>query len=499
MKRCTRREFLGIVGKGVALSMAGPVVAWSVGPARARRGRMNVLFIAVDDLRPQLGCYGHSQILSPNIDRLASQGLLFERAYCQQAVCAPSRSSLLSGLRPDSSRVHDLYTPLRTVQPDVLTLPQHFKNNGYTPISLGKVYHHRTKDDPQGWSERSWGPRGPFAGYVLKENQELVRQLRESLPPERKRRARGPATESADAPDNAYADGKTADEASQRLRALKDRPFFLAVGFLKPHLPFVCPQKYWDLYRREDIQLAKNPSPPGGAPKIAFTNWGELRGYSDMPKDGPVPDDQARTLIHGYYACVSFVDAQVGRVIDELGRLGLRTNTVVVLWGDHGWKLGEHGMWCKHTNFELDTNAPVILSVPGMRSAGRRTAALVEFVDIYPTLAQVCGLAVPEHCQGTSMAPLLRNPDQQWKTAAFSQYPRGRNVMGYTMRTRRWRYTEWIDRRTDTAIARELYDHKYDRRENVNVVEGPENAETVSTLAGMMTRGWRGAMPPGRR
>ncbi|UCC97400.1 MAG: sulfatase [Phycisphaerales bacterium] len=490
-----RRDFLSMMAGGAALSIVRPVL--SIAQNRpAGQGRMNVLFIAVDDLRPQLGCYGQQQIISPNIDRLAARGLLFERTYCQQAVCAPSRVSILSGTRPDTTGIYDLNTPLRKAMPDVVTLPEHFKNNGYETLSIGKIYHH-PKDDSQGWSAEPFRagtfPEGTWKGrgYVTAE---AIGQMQEYNKTNPNMQGRGPAFEAGDVPDNAYPDGANTDHAIRELNRLKDKPFFLAMGFYKPHLPFNAPKKYWDMYRPEDIKLADNPFIPKNAPSYAVTNWGELRNYYGIPKKGPCSDDLARQLIHGYYACVSYTDAMIGRLLDELDRLKLREKTVIILWGDHGWKLGEHAGWCKHTNFELDTHVPMILSVPGMKTAGRRTRALTEYVDIYPTLCEACGLAPPGHLEGLSMMPLLDNPDRRWKKAAFSQYPRGK-VMGYTMRTRRFRYTQWQDRKSKMVFARELYDHEKDPHENVNAAAEPEYKQEVQRLSQMLKRGWRAALP----
>jgi iduronate 2-sulfatase len=457
---------------------------------------MNVLFVVLDDLRPQLGCYGHRQIISTNIDNLARDGILFERAYCQQAVCAPSRSSVLSGCRPDTTRIYDLATPLRKRMPDILSLPEHFKNNGYEAISIGKVYHH-PKDDLQGWSREPFQSRGDWQGRgyltdeaieAVKKNEEILRQRND------RRKGVGPAFEAADVPDNAYHDGKDTDVAIEALRQIKDRPFFLGMGYHKPHLPFNAPKRYWDMYPPGSIKLAENPFEPEGVTEFSLTNFGELRGYFGMPKTGPVPDDQARQLIHGYSACVSYVDAQLGRLLAELDRLKLRDKTIIILWGDHGWKLGEHASWCKHTNFEIDARAPMIISVPRMRNAGEHTNTLAEFVDMYPTLCELCELPIPEHVEGLSFVPVLEKPDRPWKKAAFSQYPR-RDVMGYTMRTERYRYTEWQDRKSGEVKAWELYDHQRDPQENVNVIDRPEYAEDIRDLEITMKRGWRDAIP----
>jgi arylsulfatase A-like enzyme len=469
----------------------------SVRSIGARANGLNVLFIAVDDLRPELGCYGHPMVKSPNIDKLAASGMLFTRTYCQQAVCAPSRSSLLSGCRPDTTKIYDLYTPLRKAMPDILSLPQHFKNSGYRTITLGKIYHHRG-DDKIGWSEQ---PRTGGRQYCLPENLAYMgrrtaeaRKLGIKDPIKFYNYSRPPATEIADVADNAYHDGAMTDVAVEVLRKHKGKPFFLAVGFVKPHLPFNAPKKYWDLYDRSAIPMP-DPNEPVDVPRYALTNWGELRAYSDMPEKGDLDEAQTRRLIHGYYACVSFVDAQIGRLLDALDRLNLRDNTVIILWGDHGWKLGDYGDWCKHTNFELDTHVPMILSAPDF-AGGRKCHALTEFVDIYPTLAELCGLDVPKHCEGDSMVPLLRDPNRQWKSAAFSQYPRGRNIMGYSVRTDRWRYAEWRNRKTDEVVARELYDHSNDPFAHANVVDKPEHLPLVNGLAAKLRGGWKTARPP---
>ena len=490
----TRREFLSAVA-GAAGIPATLISAAPPEPNRPKR-KLNVLFIAVDDLRPQLGCYGKKEIVSPNIDRLAAQGLLFERTYCQQAVCAPSRASILTGTRPDTTRIYDLSTPVRKAMPDVLTLPQHFKNHGYVTISVGKIYHH-PEDDLASWTVKPYRagtfPEGPWKGrgYLTTQAIAQMQQYNRAHP---NMKGRGPAFEAADVPDHAYPDGANTVYAIRQLRRFKDKPFFLAMGFYKPHLPFNAPKKYWDLYDPAEIKLADNPFVPKNVPSYALTNWAELRNYYGIPKKGPCPDELARQLMHGYYACVSYIDALVGRLLDELDRLDLRNNTLIILWGDHGWKLGEHASWCKHTNFELDTHVPLILSIPGMKTAGRRTRALTEYVDIYPTLCQACSLPVPAHLEGISVLPLVENPDRPWKKAAFSQYPRGK-VMGYSMRTDRFRYTEWQDRNTGKVLARELYDHAEDPDENVNVASEPRYKRDVTRLSRMLAAGWRAALP----
>jgi len=492
--------------------------------------RPNILFIAIDDLRPELGAYGKDYIKSPNIDRLAREGITFNRAFCQQAVCSPTRSSLMTGTRPDTTKVWDLVTSFRVALPDVVTLGQHFKNNGYFVQGMGKIYHGGLNDEAT-WSV-PWGtPPAPV--YALPENVKLNERRYEVDPDDEgtrpagkskgkgskaetppatpegttagKKNIRGPAFEGADVPDNYFQDGKVADLAVATLDSLskKTEPFFLAVGFIRPHLPFVSPKKYWDLYDPAKIELAPNKFYPKDAPPYAIRrNGNEVDNYYGIPP-GSIPDDIARQLKHGYYAAVSYTDAQVGKLLAELDRLGLRENTIVILWGDHGWKLGEHDAWAKHSNTENDTNAPLILSVPGMKNAGAHTDALVEYVDVYPTLSELAGLPLPGHLEGLSFKPLLDDPKRAWKTAAFSQYPRnsghggaGLDLMGYSMRTDRYRLTVWVDRRDHSKIdAVELYDHQNDPLENTNIANLPASTELVEQLMAQWRRGWQGAKP----
>jgi iduronate 2-sulfatase len=457
----------------------------------------NVLFIAVDDLRPELGCYDVPMIQSPHIDRLAEEGLLFRRAYCQQAVCSPSRTSLLTGRRPDNTQVYDLNTHFRDTIPDVVTLPEYFKANGYYVQALGKLYH-GTLDDRQSWSVPLAKPKRPTYGSI--ETNALVDSLVADAAAAGvdvsvwANRPKGPPFEAPDIEDSGLVDGAIADSAVAVLQQIGDQPFFLAVGFIRPHLPFVAPKRYWDLYDRAALPLAGNPDAPLDAPASAMMNWGELRAYYGMPQTGPVTDDQARELVHGYYACTSYVDAQVGRLLDTLDQMNLRNSTIVILWGDHGWQLGEHGLWCKHTNFEVATHVPMIISVPGQQHAGVKTNALVEFVDIYPSLCDLAGLEKPDGLEGQSFESLLQDPDRSWKTAAFSQYPR--NIpghgkgMGYSMRTDRYRFTDWTVPDTDVHLY-ELYDHQLDPGENINLANQPEYADTIQVMIQLQESGWR--------
>ena len=495
MGKVGRRDFLKAIGFGLA--GAGAKQGFAKAAPDQAQGRLNVLFITVDDLRPELGCYGRTHIHSPNIDALAKRGLLFGRAYAQQALCGPSRNSVFSGCRPDTTKVYGGAFTFRKHCPDIVALGQLFKNHGYHTQGFGKILHHGGQDDPVSWTAPWWAPAFQEGMYARPDNRDC------KITMDRAANFNNPLTECADVPDNAYKDGMICDRAIATLRRVKDpstalgagRPFFLAVGFFKPHTPFNAPKKYWDLYRRDEIKLTDNPGRPAEAPDIAMNDFRYVRSFQGMPKAGPVPDALAREIRHAYYACVSYVDAQVGRLLDELKRLGLAETTVVLLWGDHGYQLGDHGMWCKHTNFETSTHAPLILHVPGQRHAGARTDALVEMVDIFPTLADACSLPLPKHLEGTSALPLTENPKRPWKSAAFSQYRRG--AMGYSLRTDRYRYNEWIQTASGkrTVVARELYDHQTDPKESVNLAARPANAALVRTLSAKLHAGWKAALP----
>ncbi len=418
--------------------------------------RMNVLFIAVDDLRPQLGCYGQRQMVTPHIDGLADRGVVFRRAYCQVPVCGATRASLLTGVRPTRDRFIDYFTKAEDDLPGARTLPQHFRENGYETLACGKVFHHRLDTAERSWSAEPWYPKIETTWRNYQDPDNRARDMAAEH--------RGPPFERLDVPDEAYFDGQIAGRAISELGRLADseQPFFLAAGFLKPHLPFNAPTRYWDLYNEGDLVAADNPAPPENAPPEALHNWGELRQYFDIPAEGPVSEEMARNLVHGYYAATSYTDAQVGRVLGQLDALGLRESTVVVLWGDHGWQLGEHGLWCKHCNFQTSLNAPLIVSMPGA-AAGAPSDALVEFLDVYPTLCDLAGLAPPEHLQGQTFTPLLTDPARAHKPAVFSRYHGGDSV-----RTERYLYTEWTDE-AGLVTARMIYDHQSDPDENVNL------------------------------
>lgn len=518
MPPISRRQILaGGLAAGVhtLLSPALSRMGFSVCTDKKKK-RPNVLFIAIDDLRPQLGCYGTPFMVTPNIDTLAGKGTLFLRTYCQQAVCNPSRASLLTGLRPDSTQIYDLKTHFRYYRPDVVTLPQHFKRNGYHTQGLSKIFHGGL-DDPQSWSAPHWGPRA--SAYVgetilaqLEADTEAARergQVLRSYPLQTdqktgtvlkmssRKAVHGPVWEGPDCPDNRLADGKTADKAIELLNEYSgmDKPFFLAVGFIRPHLPFVAPKKYFDLYPPENIPLADNREVPEGAPDCAFPRPEEPRVYIDVPEQGPIPEEKQREIIRAYCACASYIDAQVGRLVSELDRLGLRDNTVICLWGDHGWHLGENSVWGKMTNFEESAHAPLIIAAPHKGRKGGRTRGLVEFVDIYPTLCDLCGLPLPDALEGISLVPLMENPGRPWKKAAFSQDNSRRNgIMGYTMRTDRFRYTEWMSPQ-NKLVGRELYDHQLDPGETVNLADRDDSAGIVERLSDLLHTGWKAALP----
>jgi iduronate 2-sulfatase len=457
--------------------------------AVSRLERPNVLFIAVDDMNTDLGSYGSTVALTPNIDRLARRGLLFRRAYAQQAVCNPSRASLMTGLRPDTLRVWDLRTHFRDTRPEVVTLPQLFKTHGYFTQSIGKIFHNwgptsRIAEDPASWSVPQTYHYAPhFSDWYIA-----------GAPAGTPVDTQGKPTQRVDVPDQTYFDGRIAEEAIQSLRTPKDRPFFLAVGFWKPHLPFNAPKRYWDLYDPDAIPAPAPPAPPLHVPEIALHDFRELRRYQEMPTKGPLTPEQVRHLRHGYYAAVSFVDAQIGKVIAALDSLELASRTIVVLWSDHGFHLGEHGLWAKTSNFERDARVPLILSVPGQRTAGRHTDALVELVDLYPTLADLANLPAPKDLEGLSLRPLLGSPDRQIRAAALTQFPRPPyysdrfDIMGYSIRTPRYRYTEWRQAGNGKPAARELYDHDTDPAESVNLIDDPKLQNEIVHLSQLLER-----------
>ena len=504
----------------------------SLTPLLAQNEKTNVLFIAVDDLKPILGCYGDTLVKTPNIDRLAANGTVFLQNYCQQAVCGPTRASLLTGMRPDYTKVWDLKTKMRDVNPDILSLPQYFKQQGYETAGIGKIFDPRCVDndlDRPSWSIPYYKESNdyyssetgrPAAFYQSPETKALVRKYRAEG---EKKGLSGsalwrysvekikPSVECVDVPDNAYTDGADALHAIEIMDGLAKgkKPFFFAVGFHRPHLPFVAPSKYWDLYKRDDMPVAAFQQKAENSPDLAYHHAGELYSYSDIPPLASFSDqmvgldlplDKQKELIHGYYASASYTDAQVGRILDALDSLGLAKNTIIVLWGDHGWHLGDHNLWCKHTNFEQATHAPLIISAPGYKPDVSNS--LSEFTDVFPTLCDLAGLAVPQQLDGKSLVPVLTDPLASVHEYAVSQYPRFRKIpdgdeagkaahlMGYSLRTSQYRYTVWLkdDFRSydhyakDLVVARELYDYSVDPEETKNVADNEKYSPVAAAL-----------------
>jgi len=432
--------------------------------ANATDRPLNVLLICVDDLKPVLGCYGDPVARTPAMDALASRGVLFESAYCNQAVCAPSRNSLMTGLRPQTIGVYDLPTNFRKTVPDAVTVAQHFRANGYRTEALGKIMHkgHGNVEDAASWTVPHFLAKAPK--YVNPASTANGRK-------DRRGGTRGTATESADVPDDTYADGLIAEEAIVRLQkaATKpEEPFFIAVGFVRPHLPFVAPSKYWDLYDPAGLPMPEFTDAPEGAPDYAPHDGGELRQYSDMPPKGKIDETMTRRLIHGYYAATSYADALVGKVVEALDANGLSDHTIIVLWGDHGWHLGDHSIWCKHTNYEQAAKIPLIIAAPG-GAKNARSSSFIETVDLYPTLAELAGLPEKDGLDGISQAAVVADPSASVRDHVIHVYPRG-GRLGRAIRTERYRMVEWKvpGSSADTAEF-ELYDYVADPLETKNL------------------------------
>ena len=476
----TRRELLGGAGALALSGIASGANAGGLGtsPATAlkpagKSKQPNVLFIISDDLNMHLNCYGHSSVHSPNIDRLASMGLRFDRAYCQYPVCGPSRSSFLTGLRPDTVQVVDGETYFRDKCPNVVSLPQHFKLNGYFTARVIKVFHdaRSTPDDPKAWDVA-------IEPYRTKLGSEGRRQ---NYTPNIKGLALPPSVE-AEGGDEDQVDGLGAVQAIHLLENRPDKPFFLAVGFRMPHIPWIAPKRYFDMYDPARVEL----------PEVRQDAWDHIpRAAIGISTFNYGMDDKTRReALCAYYATVSFMDAQVGKLLDALKRLHILDNTIIVFLSDNGWHVGEHGMWHKFTLFEESARVPLIVCAPGMKSKGKACEGLVEFVDIFPTLTDLCGLKPPDGLEGISMRPLLENPARPWKTAAFTQQARN-PIMGRSIRTERWRYTEWDEGRDGV----ELYDEQADPHEFANLANDPEYAGRMGELQGMLRAGWRSALP----
>jgi len=518
----------------------------------------NILFIAIDDLRPELGCYGSPIAKTPHMDALAATGLRFDRAYCQQAICSPSRASLMCGARPDTIGVIENTAYFRDLNPDIVTLPQQFIKHGYEAVYAGKIYHNnKMADDELSWSRKAAfnkvkKTRIPWTsgGYALPENVKTFTANKAAMLEKYGKEGsggliHGPAYESADVPDHVYPDGISTLAAIETLKehlANKPKqPLFLALGFKKPHLHFIAPKKYWDLYDPADIPLAQESSGPKNGAAMGLHASFELRVRHGIPKTGDIDPDLSRTLMHGYLACASYVDAQIGLMMEELDASGQRENTIVIVWGDHGWHLGDMGIWGKATNYEIATRVPLILNAPMANASGKGVAtdALVELVDMYPTLCDLADIPKPAHLEGTSFAPLLDDPKRAWKQAAFSQYPNPalrewaanplskgmretffgplikevedriiaqqgtrwdrevfeNDLMGYAMRTDRYRLVVWKNHKhaERAPIFVELYEHETDPRETVNVAD--KKPKIVATLLKQFNAGWEASQP----
>ena len=518
-------------------------LCWLVPFFSALQAKPNVLFIAIDDLRPELGCYGSPIAQSPHLDELAKEGICFDRAYCQQAICSPSRASLMTGARPDQIGVIENTAYFRELNPEVVTLPQHFISQGYEAVYCGKIYHGRMTDERHSWSRKAAYNQCSVesthlpGGYALVENQKLWASNKEKMLARYGQQGsggliHGPAYESADVPDHAYSDGFSTQLAIATLRDHLEKkpkqPLFLALGFKKPHLNFVAPKKYWDLYDREKIKLSQQSGAPIAGAATGLHASFELRTRHGIPKKGPIGPELAQTLLHGYYACVSYVDAQIGLMLEALEEAGVRDDTVIVVWGDHGWHLGDMGIWGKATNYEIATRVPLIVWTPNMEARGQHSEALVELVDIYPTLCELTNLPVPEHLAGESFASLLDDPKEVGKEYAVSQFPnpalrewaanplspgmrqtffgplieaveerikrqQGKlwdrelfenHLMGYSLRTNRHRLVAWLDYRNVHAepLFLELYDHAKDPKESQNIAKKfPDKTQALLT------------------
>jgi len=489
----------------------------------------NVLFVSIDDLRPTLGVYDDPIAITPNIDKLAGEGIIFREAFCQAAVCAPSRASLMTGIRPDSTRVWHLGDQFREINPRVVTMPQHFSEFGYHTVNIGKIFHNYMPDSiswdepdlrPSRYVQKDWLMRDGETFYIsqeVNESQVIKRDSLLKLSPIRYADGwnTGPAWEAANVHDTMYYDGAQTKLAKQTLTQLakSDKPFYMGLGYFRPHLPFAAPQKYWDMYDHDKIPLPNNMEIPEGAPLQAMNSMYELRHYDGFghighPTSGyKMNEDTMRTLRQGYYASVSYVDALLGDLISHMKEIGIYENTIIVVWGDHGWKLGDHNSWGKMTNYNIDLKVPLIIRSPNQINRGAQTYAITELVDLFPTLCELAEIDIPAYMQGLSLVPLMENPKLNWKKAAFSQFHRrpkvsadGKRYMGYSLNTPEYHYIEWYtwDHKNGTKgklTDIELYDRENDPDEKVNISSNIELAEIKQSLASQLANGWRKALP----
>lgn len=463
--------------------------------------RPNVLLILVDDLKPAIGAFGDKIAVTPHLDKLTNRGIRFDAAYCNQAVCAPSRFNLMLGSRSTSSGLYGLGSDLRKSFPNAVTMPQYFAKHGYHTESLGKIFHigHGNHGDPSSFSAPHFKelvveyklPESTDGGQLTREEGLFTNQG--SRDAKGNLRPRGAAFEAPDVDDEAYADGRVAAETIKRLTAAKDRdqPFFIAAGFARPHLPFCAPKKYWDLYDPAKLPLAKIDSAPEDAPPWAVKRGatGEISAYKPVPVKGDINDALARKLIHGYYASTSYTDTQIGKVLTALDRLGLADNTIIVLWGDHGFHLGELGIWTKHVNYEMATRIPIVIAAPGVTKPGTSTRQLAETVDIFPTLVELAGLPAPTGPQpidGTSLVPVLKDPNSRVRDHAYHCFPRN-GKLGRAIRTDRYRLVDWRPIvKPDSEPVYELYDYANGPVETKNIAK--TNPAVVKKLSAILAR-----------
>ncbi len=489
----------------------------------------NILFISIDDLRPTLGAYGDTIAITPYIDQLASEGMTFRQTFTQVAVCAPSRASLMTGIRPDSTRVWHLGDKFREINPNAVTMPQYFSKFGYHTVNLGKIFHNYMPDSiswdepdlrPSRYLRQDWLKRDGETFYIGEDIQNSQAIKRDSLLKSRPVRYAdgwntGPAWEIADVHDTMYYDGAQTELAKKTLSriAKKDAPFFMGLGYFRPHLPFAVPKKYWDLYDPEEIPLASNPNVPKKAPGYTMNSMYELRHYDGFNNIGhpessyKMQTDTLRILKHGYYASVSYVDALLGQLISHIKEIGIYENTIIILWGDHGWKLGDHNSWGKMTNYNIDLKVPMIVRYPNQVNRGAETFEITELIDMFPSLCELTGIETPDYMQGTSFVPLIKNPKRSWKSAAFSQFHRrpqhaadGNRYMGYSLNTKKHHYIEWYTWDPETGTRGELknielFDSENDPNETVNIAKQQEYKEVIKGLSKQLASGWQKAMP----
>ncbi|WP_430811882.1 MULTISPECIES: sulfatase [unclassified Carboxylicivirga] len=446
------------------------LICWSLGASA--QNKYNILFVAIDDLRPELNCYGESEIISPNIDKLAETGVVFKNAYCQQALCGPSRLSLMTGVHPDRLGVYGMSgsNPIewRETRKGLTSLSEHLRNNGYYAIGFGKIYDNRLGlDKGYSWDSFDEGWRSMFKDP---NNQAISQRINKAYKNGQQPIEKKPALECFEVNDDFYTDGSITKKAEQFLDTCQgDKPFFLAVGYNRPHLPFVAPKKYWDLYDREMISMPEVTQPPLGHTSYTLSPYKEIFDYDVKEPNNP---EVARELRHGYFACVSYVDHLVGRLIKKLKEKDMLDNTIIVLWGDHGFKLGDYSEWAKATNLELDARVPLIIKVPQASNIGNASCSMVELVDLMPTLCELNGIDIPAQAEGVSLVPVLKGKRKTVRKFALSQFPRGKNVMGYSIRTEEWRYTRWVSRQNGELLEDELYQlNGSDKYERNNVVE----------------------------